>query len=805
MLCEREIIALGALFHDIGKVVQRAAPNPRTMTHQEFGAQWIKEHFSGSPYEELRDFALYHHFNPTNRPELDVVSQNRNDLLLVAHADNLSSGEREYEDAAQRFNPRCPLMSVFSSVIIKGKPEPPSLFYRPKSLHDGIVYPEKNVSLTAEDYLQVLNRFQQALGGRILAPDPLLNILEEHFSLIPSHTVEVGNNSTDVSLFDHIKTTAAIAIAAYNYLTETYPDIRFSQIPLDEITNINDKRYLLIGVDVSGIQDFIYTISSKGALKLLRARSFYIEMLLEFVATRMLEELNLFRTNLLFLGGGNFTILAQATENAEKLVDSIIAEFNERLFKEHGGKLWLAHAYIPFEGKVFERPKEKEPRKTTIADILQGLHDKLQDAKMHKFHSIDKDELFKPYDVEGYYECEVCGLEISKKDWERDRRCKICRSLFDLGDDIHKAKYIVYGAKDSREKLGEIKICAEERLYFFKKPISGKYMWAINPSRDEPIEYGATIYMGNYPNMSRNFTSDIQAEKAPSFNYFGTKLVGTLRMDVDNLGVIFAKGLPYEKRTISRISTFSRFMNLFFKRYINDIAAGKLGEGVKQFSVVHPDGTHPREVVIVYAGGDDLFIVGAWHDVIEMAFDIHESFRKFVGGEHITISGGLALNHTKHPIHLFARDAGNAEDKAKKFDGKNAFTVFNKTLKWEKWRKFIGMDSRDGRFLLDVRNTFYEKVQFIGDEKISKFSPNHLPRKKQMALPSSFIYHLMQISEELSDGFRIKPYAILAYLLGRNKSIGKHFGYLLDILNYREMLKHLKPLLMWLDLLQRNI
>ncbi|MGB9824120.1 MAG: HD domain-containing protein [Candidatus Hydrothermia bacterium] len=71
-LSERERIALGALLHDIGKVVQRASDNPSAKTHQEFGEKWIESHLPAPLGGELKFFSKYHHFNPESHPELDV-------------------------------------------------------------------------------------------------------------------------------------------------------------------------------------------------------------------------------------------------------------------------------------------------------------------------------------------------------------------------------------------------------------------------------------------------------------------------------------------------------------------------------------------------------------------------------------------------------------------------------------------------------------------------------------------------------------------------------------------------------------
>lgn len=43
-------------------------------------------------------------------------------------------------------------------------------------------------------------------------------------------------------------------------------------------------------MDISGIQNFIYSIGDKGALKGLRARSFYLEIMMEHIIDELLEK-----------------------------------------------------------------------------------------------------------------------------------------------------------------------------------------------------------------------------------------------------------------------------------------------------------------------------------------------------------------------------------------------------------------------------------------------------------------------------------------------------------------------------------
>ena len=57
--------------------------------------------------------------------------------------------------------------------------------------------------------------------------------------------------------------------------------------------------FLLYSMDISGIQNFINSIGDKGALKGLRARSFYLEIMMEHIIDELLDKVTLSRTNLI--------------------------------------------------------------------------------------------------------------------------------------------------------------------------------------------------------------------------------------------------------------------------------------------------------------------------------------------------------------------------------------------------------------------------------------------------------------------------------------------------------------------------
>ena len=126
----------------------------------------------------------------------------------------------------------------------------------------------------------------------------------------------------------------------YRYYSETYPEKwKDNELLKKEILNVpeNVKPYLLIGGDISGIQRFIYTITSKGALKSLKGRSFFLELLNEHIVSELIDALKLTRSNIIFSGGGHFHILSHNTT----AVTETIKEVKERMDRseEHTSEL----------------------------------------------------------------------------------------------------------------------------------------------------------------------------------------------------------------------------------------------------------------------------------------------------------------------------------------------------------------------------------------------------------------------------------------------------------------------------------
>lgn len=112
-------------------------------------------------------------------------------------------------------------------------------------------------------------------------------------------------------------------------------------------------------------------------------------------------------------------------------------------------------------------------------------------------------------------------------------------------------------------------------------------------------------------------------------------MLGYLKADVDNLGAVFAFGLQ-ETNSISRISTLSRMLDIFFSGYMQKLI----------------EDNYP-ELYTVYSGGDDVLVIGPWDSITNFAKELNEEFKRFTcNNENLTLSAGIAFVKHKRGMHL---------------------------------------------------------------------------------------------------------------------------------------------------------
>jgi CRISPR-associated protein Csm1 len=679
---ESKEIQIAAFLHDIGKFWQRAQGRI-TRDHEEYGKVACERLGLSANMCTLVWAHGKDHWK-------DIDPSMRIFALIIKEADQLSAAEREeIEGGFQSIYKRA--VPIFNQVdIYKGKPSGNWIYdtYGPLSLEKQLIFPKQmpdvevnRYKLYEELWEKLYDEYKSlnvSLEGYF---DNLFYLWQKYTTFIPSAP---GVAKPDVSLFDHSKTTAAIAVCLYKYLknADKLKDETFIQ-------NRTDERYLLIGGDISGVQRFIYSITSKGAAKGLRGRSLYLQLLSEAIAKYILRRLELPITNLLFCAGGHFNILAPSNslENLEEIRRSIA----EKLLKAHKGELYLTLEYIYLSGVDFEEKR--------YGERLKDLSNRLAERKKKKFAEIleSYEGIFESIDSGGSRDtCEICGSEENVNKVEDIKICRFCKSFEELAEEIAKANYLVEIIGDAEKRV------VDEGTW---RDVISKFdiRYECYEKLDEDLIRGIeadkiTIYKLN----DTNFLKDAYlARGAKSPISFGFKFIGratpykqgtiksfdeladdsegvnqwaVLRMDVDDLGKIISQGLGGDQ-TISRISTLSSMLSLFFTGWIEKMCQKE---------------EYKENIYTIYSGGDDLFIVGSWSVIPEIAREIYEDFRNFTcQNPNITLSGGIFIAPAKKfPLYQAAELAGDAEELAK-LKGKDAITFFETPVKWERFNNGV--------------------------------------------------------------------------------------------------------------------
>lgn len=149
------------------------------------------------------------------------------------------------------------------------------------------------------------------------------------------------------------------------------------------------------------------------------------------------------------------------------------------------------------------------------------------------------------------------------------------------------------------------------------------------------------------------------------------------------------------------------------------------------------------QVAVVYSGGDDVFLVGAWTDVLEGARRIREALRRYTCGA-LTISAGIGIYGDHFPIRQAASLTAGLEDEAKSLPHKDGIALFA---------------AGDGHCY--PWNTYLER---ICGEKLATLGRYFSSGDSEHG--TAFLYRLMELLRQAQAGGGI-ALARYAYLLAR--------------------------------------
>lgn len=802
---QEKILILGALFHDIGKFVQRCTdksqshPQKGVALVNEFGNEFIKILGSEDNFKKFKTIISTHHY-----PADELTNH-------CKIADHISASERvdkeENEEGGTDWNNNF-LCSLFSKIKLNSKNDPSLRYFKHQQLtkenYEALIpeYDQNDEKALMHKYINgdliefknqlriILNFYSDDSDFNTLI-NLLLVLFEKWFWCVPDFT---GSSQTDISLFNHLKDVAGLSHAIY-------------------LSNKGDETLNLVIGDIPGIQNYIFDVINKKPAKILRGRSIFVQVLARNFASKFLENFNLTDCNLIMLAGGKFYIVAPNNDEFKDNYNKSIKDIEEYLIENFNYDLGFIAGYQNFNWNDLKN------KKITFGEIIDKATENLNSNKARQFKNwfFNEDGKLKPQHFILSYKyidpkegdsnnikCKVTdkpiriNRESEIKDGDEmllvDKQVKL---EYVIGDDVtdsnlflildHKKLNIekVYTIKNIPQNNSQHKILINPVLDDLLKPENVKKGFLKNTLFIEVANY-CSKYFDEKEKRTVIMPFDIMVEQND-----GAKYLTLIKGDIDNLGLIMAYGLARDKSdiknedeekdltAISRTTTLSNHLKYFFSFFLNGFL--KKWESDKQKEIEEREKQknlditeeelkkikNENRVYTVFAGGDDLMFICPHSSSLNLLNTFNKVFNDFVVNNpevHISYSMTNFKHHT--PIRIVAAMAEENQKESKK--------KFKSKLKPEKMLSdiecFYAEKDKAGTFLFEtaIKNSRHDDLVFEKSRLVSWVLDNENP------VTMGTIRNLLQISEiikayeEKKDTSKLIWHPMLTYQINRN-------------------------------------
>jgi len=672
---EVDLIALAGLLHDIGKFGQRAeievgdldyqnfCPRDKngkpTHKHAAYSAKILGDYIVEKQKEDPRVLKA----DSLNKKFIEISAKHHIPETIqewiIASADRLASGfEREafdnYNEMVEDEVKTNFKEQKLDHIFVKNKKFPLSTL----SLKNIFAVDKKSNDKGYKDlWKEFKNELEKFNNERKNYPEhikvqSLEYLLKKYTSFMPSSTsFKFRDNEIikpNISLFEHLKTTSIFS----SCIASMSDDLKESVFAYyrDKKDTLNEKVFILIAGDFFGIQDFIFNeVQSKFAAKTLRAKSAYIQILTKVLAYFVCDELNISYYSIISTHAGKFEILAPNDDNIKSKIINLQNKLNEyfieHFFAQTGVGITYEEASI---GDFIFKDRYK--------DLRSRVADKVEELKYKKFDLISKGyHIFEIEDgINNQNLCDFCHKRVGEGD--EYRICKDCNKFVKIGEKLTKNKFLAI-SKKSKES-DDLEVFDGYYLHFFdnaSKELAKDDIAIFDISNDEEFRGFYKWELASYvkvdkdgkvltlEDLSKNSVIDGLKEGKREK---GVEAIIALKGDADGMGN-FIKNSDVTN-SFAKYNFFARMVDYYFSVYVPI----KLMNG--------------KFLYTVFAGGDDLFVLGSWDDMIKFSIDVRDDFIKFTNKE-LTFSTGHIMIKANKPINYIANIAEIRLEEAKNF------------------------------------------------------------------------------------------------------------------------------------------
>ena len=550
--------------------------------------------------------------------------------------------------------------------------------------------------------------FVQAGGSDEDDIDGFYYLMQKYASTLPCTYGEDG-----VSLFQQWRLLAATMAAAPSSTPDSGP-----------------QHLAIVGLDLPGIQETVYTIAARSAGKSVRGRSAFVQLLVNAIVDRLVKDLALCRANVMVNAGGNALLLARWTDDLETRLKELEHEIDELLlfgndardFAGFQGDLSLALAWSQVPLSALRYPCATIDDEGQIVSEWQWYEKQvkmdLQGTKHRPFASLLANDsgfqrVFSADPIDSSRCCAVCRrpekkAEVEFSPWDEEELdlsgqtravCPMCKSFVGLANDL--AKRAVYLNRtvelpQSEPDVWQIGLHAVSGYWYSldEAPVSNALCLALSPdgfpaqgvhgfwplANATPIVQKGDVRAARDQGRADVKEGDIRDNSLLADASPGTyKRLGVLKADVDDLGQILVQGLT-DRRSAALTAALSESLTLFFGGWLDRICREE---------------PYRNNVYVLYAGGDDLLIIGSWHLMPLLAARLAQDFAQYAGHNRaVHLSAGISLVGGKEPLYAAMNAADSALKQAKRYPfiqrpSKSAICFLDRVFDWREFAEVM--------------------------------------------------------------------------------------------------------------------
>lgn len=396
---------------------------------------------------------------------------------------------------------------------------------------------------------------------------------------------------------------------------------------------------MIVLASISGIQDFLFDVreSGGGRARSLRFRSFRVQLLAEAVALRLLDAAGLAHDQLLFCAAAKVCIDAgDLSIDAHKRVRQAAADIEQRLLSETHGRVRLSVALGGGNGG--------------FATVFDHAGRELVRRKAQPYGALAR--------ANGTTWPDHCLALASPRDAEEEAGRDA-----DIGGQLSRARWLSIRRGEVREAQGAIGLVGLTASFDREPPRHADDLLSVsNLERPGEAPRGLPSAVFHPRRLARHVPRDDAGDPIEFLDLAaharGAAMLGVLKADVDSLGQAIGRTLGAHQADGARaLQALSESLDRFFTETLQ--------------AEMRND---PWNLIYtVFAGGDDMLLVGPWNVILDFAEHARRLFndRFGPGATHspsvvpLTFSAGIAIIKPRYPIHLAAQQADDLLDLAK--------------------------------------------------------------------------------------------------------------------------------------------